>query len=123
MTKLEQLILQVRNEVGTSFISTSVIGMDGLSIIGAAADSHMDRNDADARAAMVMKLSSNISKKLSLGEVDDLLITSDRHYVLLRFLGDSSYIWGLVVARDAILGSVRLIMNEYAAQLWDAIPR
>jgi predicted regulator of Ras-like GTPase activity (Roadblock/LC7/MglB family) len=123
MTKLDQLVLQIRNELGTSFLSTDVIGVDGLSIAGVAADVNRDRGDASARGAMIIKLGTNISKKLSLGEVEDTLITTDRLYVILRVLGDGSYTWGLVISREAILGSVRLLMNEYAPQLWDAIPR
>jgi predicted regulator of Ras-like GTPase activity (Roadblock/LC7/MglB family) len=123
MTKLEQLVLQIRNELGTSFVSMDVIGSDGISIAGMSADTHADRGDAAARAAMIMKLATNISNKLSLGGAQDSLITTDRVYILLRVLGDGSYTCGLVVTREAILGSVRMLMNEYAPQLWDAIPR
>jgi predicted regulator of Ras-like GTPase activity (Roadblock/LC7/MglB family) len=123
MTNLEQLLLQVRNELSGSFISSSIVGVDGLAIAGLAADAKMNRNDADARGAMIVKLASNISKKLGLGEVEDDLITTDRLFFIIRELGDGSYSWGLVVTREAILGSVRMIMNEYASQIWDAIPR
>ena len=122
MAKLDHLILQIRNELGSSFISTDIVGLDGLSIAGNAADSHVNRDEATARAAMIMKLASNISKKLGFGEVDDTLVTTDKYYLLIRFLGDGSYIWGLVVSRDAILGSVRLLMNEFSSQLMEAIP-
>lgn len=123
MSKLDQLILQIRNETSPSFLSTSVIGTDGLSIAGDSVDSSDTRGDRSARAAMIMRLASNISTKLNLGEVEEELITTNNNYILIRFLGDGSYIWGLTVSRDAILGSARITMNEYASQLWDAIPR
>lgn len=58
----------------------------------------------------------------SIGEMDDNLVTTDKVYILSRFLGDNSYYWGMVVTRDATLGFIRMLMNEYAPQLWDAIP-
>jgi predicted regulator of Ras-like GTPase activity (Roadblock/LC7/MglB family) len=122
MSKLEELIQQVRSELGADFISTDVVGMDGLSIAGGSIDPNFNATDASARFAMVMKLAERTSAKVGMGKVDDNLVTTDKAYIITRFLGDNSYYWGLAVTRNATLGSVRLIMNEYAPQLWDAIP-
>jgi predicted regulator of Ras-like GTPase activity (Roadblock/LC7/MglB family) len=122
MSKLEELIQQVRAELGADFISTDVVGMDGLSIAGGSIDPNFNATDASARFAMVMKLAERVSAKVGMGKVDDNLVSTDKAYIMTRFLGDSSYYWGLAVSRNATLGSVRLIMNEYAPQIWDAIP-
>jgi predicted regulator of Ras-like GTPase activity (Roadblock/LC7/MglB family) len=122
MSKLEELIQQVRSELGADFISTDVVGMDGLSIAGGSMDPNFNAADASARFAMVMKLAEKTSAKVGMGKVDDNLVTTDKAYIIARFLGDNSYYWGLAVTRNATLGSVRLIMNEYAPQIWDAIP-
>ena len=122
MSKLEELIQQVRSELGADFISTDVVGMDGLSIAGGSMDPNFNAADASARFAMVMKLAERVSAKVGMGKVDDNLVSTDKAYIMTRFLGDSSYYWGLAVSRNATLGSVRLIMNEYAPQIWDAIP-
>ncbi|HTY24807.1 MAG TPA: hypothetical protein VMC85_16880 [Desulfomonilaceae bacterium] len=58
-----------------------------------------------------------------MGGVEDNLVAIDKAYLLTRFLGNGPYYWGLAVTRNAALGSVRILMNEYADQLWDAIPR
>ena len=123
MSKLEQLIQQVRAELGADFISTDIVGMDGISIAGGSMDPNFNASDASARFSMVMKLAEKVSAKVGMGKVDDNLVTTDQAYILSRFLGDGSYYWGLAVTRNATLGSVRMIMNEYADQLWDAIPR
>ncbi|MFP4344283.1 MAG: roadblock/LC7 domain-containing protein [Anaerolineales bacterium] len=123
MSKLEELVQQVRSEVGADFISTDIVGMDGLSIAGASADPNFDGSAASARFAMVMKLSQQVAKKIQMGAVDDNLVTTDQVYVISRFLGDGSYYWGLAVTRDAVLGMVRMVMSEYADQIWRAIPR
>jgi predicted regulator of Ras-like GTPase activity (Roadblock/LC7/MglB family) len=123
MSKLDQLIQQVRSELGADFVSTDIVGMDGMSIAGGSVSPDFDSSAASARFAMVMKLAKKVSEKLGLGPVDDNLVTTDHAYIIARFLGDGSYYWGLAVTRAATLGTVRMLMNEYANQMWDAIPR
>lgn len=123
MNKIEQLLGAVRSELGSDFVSTDVVGMDGLSIAGGSADPNFDGAAASARFAMVVKLGQKVSDKINMGQMDDLLVTTNGVYVIARFLGDGSYYWGLAVTKDATLGMVRMLMNEYADQIWDAIPR
>ncbi len=123
MAKLDQLIQQFRSELGADFVSTDVVGMDGLSIAGGSIDPNFNSTDASARFSVVMKLAEKSSSKLGMGKVDDNLVTTDKAYIIARFIGDGSYYWGVAVTRNATLGTVRMLMNEYADQLWDAIPR
>ncbi len=123
MLKLDEIVQQIRVEVGSDFVSTDIVGMDGLSIAGGAMDPSFDNNEAAARYAMITKLASKVSDKLAFGAVDDILTTTDKVMILSRILGDGSYFWELVVRKDATLGSARLMMNEYAPTLWSAIPR
>ena len=123
MAKLDQLIQQFRSELGADFVSTDVVGMDGLSIAGGSIDPNFNSTDASARFSMIMKLAEKSSSKLGMGKVDDNLVTTDKAYIIARFIGDGSYYWGVAVTRNATLGTVRMLMNEYADQLWDAIPR
>jgi predicted regulator of Ras-like GTPase activity (Roadblock/LC7/MglB family) len=123
MTTVQELVDEFRSELGPDFVSADVVGMDGLSIAGVSADPNFDSAAASARFAMVMKLASKVAGKIEMGDVDDNLVTTDQAYILTRFLGDGSYYWGVAVTREATLGVVRMLMNEYAGQLWDAIPR
>jgi predicted regulator of Ras-like GTPase activity (Roadblock/LC7/MglB family) len=123
MAKLDQLMQQIRVELGVEFLSSHVTGKDGISITGGATIQDYDNGAAAARVAMIMKLAGSVGGKLNLGEVEDNLVTTDKVYILFRSLGDGSYTWSVVVTRDATLGTVRMTMNEYAEQLWDAIPR
>ena len=122
MTKLEQLLQEMRSDLGADFVSTDVVGMDGLSIAGGSVSPDFDSNAASARFAMVMKLATQVAGKIGMGTVSDNLVTTDQVYILTRFLGDGSYYWGLAVTRNATLGMVRMLMNEYADRIWEAIP-
>ncbi len=121
--KLEQILQQFRSELGADFISTEVVGMDGLSIAGGSIDPNFNATDASARFAMVMKLADKVSGKIGMGKVEDNLVTTDKAYIISRFLGNGSFYWEVVVTRNATLGTLRMSMNEYADQLWEAIPR
>jgi len=123
MEKLDDILQTVKSELGADFVSTDVVGIDGLSVAGGSVDPNFDATAASARFTMVMKLASKVAGKINMGNVDDTLITTDQVYILTRYLGDSSYYWGLAVTKGATLGMVRLLMSEYAGPLWDAIPR
>jgi predicted regulator of Ras-like GTPase activity (Roadblock/LC7/MglB family) len=123
MNKLEQVIFQFRNELGSDFISTDVVGMDGLSIGGGSLNPNFDAADISARFAEVMKLAVKISTKIDIGKVDDNLVTTDTTYIISRFLGEGHYYWVVVVSSNATLGTVRMLMNEFAPQITDAIPQ
>lgn len=122
MNKLDQLLFQFRNELGSDFISTDVVGMDGISIAGGSINPNFDAAEISARFAEVMKLTVKISTKINIGKVDDNLVTTDTTYILSRFLGDGEYYWVVVVSSNATLGTVRMLMSEFASQINEAIP-
>jgi predicted regulator of Ras-like GTPase activity (Roadblock/LC7/MglB family) len=123
MTKLEQVIQQFKSEIGSDLVSTDVVGMDGMSIAGGSADPNFSASDAAARFAEIMKLAVKVSNKISAGKVDDNLVTTNKNYIISRFLGDGSFYWVVVVTSNATLGTLRMLMNEYAPQLLNAIPQ
>jgi predicted regulator of Ras-like GTPase activity (Roadblock/LC7/MglB family) len=122
MNELDQLLHEIHLELGADLISTDVVGMDGLSIANISTSPDFNSSAASARFAMVVKLASKVAGKIEMGEVEDNLVTTDQAYILTRLLGDGSYYWGVAVTRDATLGIVRMLMNEYADLLWNAIP-
>ncbi len=123
MTKLEQILQQFKSELGADFVSTDVVGMDGMSIAGGSADPNFSASDAAARFAEIMKLAVKVSHKISSGVVEDNLVTTNMNYIISRFLGDCSYYWVVVVTNNATLGTLRMLMNEYAPQLLNVIPQ
>lgn len=123
MEKINDILKEIKRDVADVFISTDIVGEDGLSIGGGSNDPNFDSTAAAARFLVMMKLASKVAGKIKMGDVDDTLTTTNEVYVLTRYLGDESYYWSLVVTREATLGMVRMIMNEYVDKLWDAIPQ
>ena len=122
MAKMDDILTDVQNQLGAEFVSTEIVGMDGMAIAGVSKDASFDSSVISARLAMVMKLSTKVADKMSMGTVEDNLVTTDKTFILVRFLGDSSYYWRISVTKEATLGIIRMLMNEYAEELWDSIP-
>ena len=123
MNKLDQLILKFGSDLGADFISTDVVVMeDGLSIAGSSIDPNFNTMDASARFSKVMELAAKVCSKVGMGKVEDNLTTSEKAYIIARFVGDGSYYWVVAVTRNATLGSVRMVMNEYAQQISAILP-
>ena len=121
MSKLDELIREIQNELGADLRYIGIAGTDGLTIAGA---KFVDINtDAvAARYSLLAKLAEKVSDKLNLGEVEDNLLTVNNAYSLLYMLGDGSYFAYLGFTQDAPIGVFRMVMKEYSDKLWDAIP-
>lgn len=123
MANLQELLKNLADDV-PGFISSDVVGMDGLSIAGYSSNPNFDAEAASAQFALVMKLVQKSTGQLKSGDVEDNLVTSNTSYILSRFLGDGHYFLVIAVERDmASLGNVRLMTRNFAPDLWDAIPR
>jgi predicted regulator of Ras-like GTPase activity (Roadblock/LC7/MglB family) len=122
MAKLDELIREIQNELGADFLYMNVVGSDGLPIAGMSVV-NINTEAVAARYTLVAKLASKLAEKLNLGDIDDNLITVDNAYVLMEMLGDESYFVILALSKEAPLGVARMLLKEYAGQIWDAIPR
>jgi len=123
MAELNDLLKSMADDI-PGFVSSDVVGMDGLSIAGHAADPDFDAEAASAQFALVMKLVQKTVGQLGDDAVEDNLVTSQNAYILTRFLGDGSYYLGVAVDKEAAsLGNLRLMTRRYADDLWDAIPK
>ena len=121
--ELDALLKGFSGEIGPGLISTVVAGRDGLSIAGVSTDAQFNQTDAAARFSILMNLAGKVSAKLGTGRVEDNLTTTDKAYVITRYIGDGRYYWGVAVLRTASLGFVRMLMNEFADLIWNTIPR
>jgi predicted regulator of Ras-like GTPase activity (Roadblock/LC7/MglB family) len=123
MNELDQLIVKFSGEMGADFISTDVVETDDVSIAGVSIDPNFHTIDASAQYSTIMKLAAKVCRDVGMGKVEDNLTTTDKAVIIARFLGDGSYYWVVAVNRNASLGAVRMMMNDYASQLWKVMSR
>ncbi|MPM16335.1 hypothetical protein SDC9_62713 [bioreactor metagenome] len=124
MAKINDVLKEFRAEVGGEMIQMTVSGTDGISI--ARETIVADTSQADqlsGRALMALQTAKKVTEKLKLGDHEETFLTTDKAYIYSKFLGDGSYVLLLSVTRKATLGTVRMLIEEYAPKIWDAIPR
>jgi predicted regulator of Ras-like GTPase activity (Roadblock/LC7/MglB family) len=123
-SKLDTVHQEFHTEIGSDFFMSMIVGMDGLSISNnSAIEIEGFASEGAARMSMIAKLADKVSTKLGIGKMEDDIVTIDQGLLILRNLGDGSYFWMIAVPRTATLGTVRMLMKEFAPKLWDAIPR
>ena len=119
---LANLIKDIRDDLGTDFIATDIIDLDGMSIAGDKSDSNFNSELVAAHFTMVMKLATKVSGNMDTGTVSENLVSTENSLVFSRFLGDASLYWLLATTKEATLGIVRTLMDEYELKLWGALP-
>jgi hypothetical protein len=119
--KPEDVIKEMANDMEPGLKGMGVVGTDGLGIVfhkvsGEAADS------LGSQMALIMQLSKRSAERVERGEVEDVLVTTDKSYLVGRMLGEGAYFLVVNVERDSVLGNVRLTMRNYADRLLKSIP-
>ncbi len=122
MAKLDEILQAFRGEIA-DFVSTSVVGMDGIAIGGVSMDPRFDTTMVGAQFATVEKTTLKAIAAIEAGRLEDILYTTDKVYILTRNIGDGSYFHTLTVAKKGNLGMARLVMKNYEAKILDAIPK
>lgn len=121
MNKLEEVIQKFRLEVGAYFLATAICGSDGMPITGSSVLPDFDPFEAAAKSAVCNGLTTSICKKLQFGDLEDLVMTSDKVIWLSRNITEN-YFWPIAIPVDAPVGTVRAIMKDYVPLIADAIP-
>jgi predicted regulator of Ras-like GTPase activity (Roadblock/LC7/MglB family) len=119
---LANLIKDIRDDLGNDFIATDIIDLDGMSIAGDKSDDKFNAELVAAHFTMVMKLAKKVSGNMDIGAVSENLVSTENSFVFSRFLGDGSIYWLLATSKEATLGIVRTLMDEYELKLWGALP-
>lgn len=119
---LQSLLSDIRADLGADFVSTDIVGADGMSIASQKANPEFNSEMVAAHMTMVMKLAGKVSEKMDLGSIRENQIKTGSLMVFSRVLGNSPFFWLLATTQDATLGMVRAVMSEYELRLLGAIP-
>ncbi len=122
MNTLHKVLESFREEV-PEFVSTDIVNVDsGLSIGGGSIDPDFDASVAAASYAEVVKANGRALDLLGMGagSTEDILISTEKIYVLIRPMG-KDYYHVLAVGRRGNLGLARAIMKKYEPKLLAAV--
>jgi predicted regulator of Ras-like GTPase activity (Roadblock/LC7/MglB family) len=124
MAKLDDLVKELRAEFGGDMIQCSICGPDGMSI--ARETTLTDLANADmltGRAVMAAETGKRAVGKLKLGNFEEIILTTTKAFIFSKAIGDGSYTILCSFTNKATLGTMRMLIEEYADRIWDAIPR
>lgn len=122
MIKLETILKEMAEEI-PGFLSSSVVGMDGLGLAHHYV-SEFDYETASAQFALVMKLLLKTVNQMGKKSFEDYLVTNENSYLMTFFVGDGSYWVGIAVDRKkGTLGNMRLIARNFRDIIWQNIPK
>ena len=123
MSKLDDVLLAFRNEID-GFISTDVVSIDdGMSIGGGSIFANFDSSVASAEFAAVAKATIRALKSLGNDSLEDILLTTDKSYIIIRLLGPSNYYHGLAINKSSgNLGRSRLVMRNFEPKIISSMP-
>ncbi len=124
MSKLNDILKELRGEIGGDVLILSICGLDGVSIARESTLNDADSADQQAgRAVMALQAGKRVAEKLKLGTFEESLMTTNQVYVMTNFLGDGSYALIAVLTKKATPGTARMLIEEYSPRIWDVIPR
>ena len=119
---MQEILMELAEEI-PGLMATAVVGMDGLTV-AKVTRAPVNVEQTGAQMTMLIKLVETSTQKLGAGTVQDYLLTTDKAYLLLRFLDNSQYFLGMSAdRRKANLGKMRLYSRVYAKKLAAAMPR
>jgi predicted regulator of Ras-like GTPase activity (Roadblock/LC7/MglB family) len=119
---LAELLKDIRADLGADFIASDIVGMDGMSIAGEHGRGDYEAEMVAAHFAMVMKLAAKVSGEMQMGEVRENQVNTEKAMVFSRQLADTDFFWLLATSREATLGIVRSLLDEYELRIYAAIP-
>ncbi len=121
--KLNDILKELSGEVA-GYLSSAVVGMDGLAIADHTKSVKSNPEATSAQLALLFKLVDTSTGKMNAGTVEDTLLTTDNAHVLMRFLPGKEYFLGVAIDRKGgNLGNLRLMSKLYADRVAKAMPK
>jgi predicted regulator of Ras-like GTPase activity (Roadblock/LC7/MglB family) len=119
--KFDEILTELAGEV-SGFRGGFLVGIDGINLASKFVG-EVDPDLASAQMAMLLKLVNGSADKLGAGNLEDNLTTTEKAFILMRFLPGKQYFLGISAERKSgNLGNMRLMSKMYTERLAKAMP-
>jgi predicted regulator of Ras-like GTPase activity (Roadblock/LC7/MglB family) len=119
--KFEEILTSLAGEV-SGYSASALVGIDGINI-AANSKGPLDPEAVSAQMTMLFRLVDGSVEKLGAGVLEDNLMTTEKSYILMRFLPGKEYYLSITADRKTgNLGNLRLMSKMYTDQLSKAMP-
>ncbi|MEN8139806.1 MAG: hypothetical protein ABFR97_01120 [Thermodesulfobacteriota bacterium] len=116
-------VLEVMAQELPGFVASAVVFIDsGLPIAEYSTDPTIEPSVAAAYLTTVVK-ANNQAIKLMAGEqvADDILVTTESHYFLIRYVQNHSFFTFIMSERNEWLGKSRMLICKYENKINDIL--
>ena len=116
--KLQNILKQMAEDL-TGFETAAVVSVDdGLSVAEFSRDPKTETAAASAYLASIVKSNAKAIKLLTGNQrTEDILVSTDQYYYLIRDLSDQPLFIFLMTHRGEWLGKARMLLQDYEPQL------
>jgi predicted regulator of Ras-like GTPase activity (Roadblock/LC7/MglB family) len=121
--KMDEILQEMSSEM-SGFVAGAVCGMDGMNVAQLASEK-LNPEAMTAQLTIFLKLASSANNKSGMGEMEDVLLQTEKFFIMNIFLpGDEQhYLMTVVDRKTGSIGNQRLISKVYADRLSKVIPR
>lgn len=121
--ELDNVLKELGDQVN-GFVATAVVGMDGIGLSQFARSKKLDVESINAQMTLLVKLVDTSVDKLGAGVIEDILLTTEDAYLLVRFLKDRGFYLGIAADRKtAQVGNMRLISKLFVERVTKVMPK
>jgi len=119
--KFDEILTSLSGEV-SGYIASALVGIDGLNIASHTMGT-IDPEVVSAQITTLFRLVDTSVEKLGAGVLEDNLLSTEKSYILKRFLPGKEYFLAIAVnRREGNLGNLRMMSKMYTDQLSKAMP-
>jgi len=119
--KFDEILNSLSGEV-SGYLSSALVGIDGINVASHTLGD-LDPENVSAQITTLFRLVDTSVEKLGAGVLEDNLLTTEKSYILMRFLPGKEYFLAIGASRkEGNLGNLRLMSKMYTDQLSKAMP-
>jgi CheY-like chemotaxis protein len=116
---LEELTREIPNVIAAEVVCID----DGTPLVAISQDPSFDPEIAAAYFAEVVKINEKALEALKKGRrFEEVLLTTDEFYLVVRILPDTRFYLGLAIAKDGNIGMARMVMKTYEKRFMETLP-
>jgi CheY-like chemotaxis protein len=116
---LEELMREIPNVIAAEVVCID----DGTPLVATSQDPSFDPDIAAAYFTEVVKTNEKALEALKKkGRLEEMLLTTDEFYLVVRVLPDTRFYLSLAIAKDGNVGMARMVIKTYEKRFMETLP-
>lgn len=122
MAKIDDVMQEFLSSVDEVLMSMIVNLDDAIPITGHTTDESIDVSIPLAYLTEVARKAMSATENANLGVCEDILLTTNEHFIIVRIIPNSDYVHIVVLTRKGNWGVTKITMGKFAQKFREALP-